>query len=87
MPECKCPTCYSVLDSTTSADGRSGPTPNDLSICIYCAEKLIFANDLTVRKITDAELRAIPHSELIYYLTLVQNVKAHILMNRHDNIN
>jgi len=46
----KCPTCGRILDATTSVQGEQTPSPNDISICMYCAALLIFNDDMTLRK-------------------------------------
>jgi hypothetical protein len=34
------------------------PSPGDYTVCLYCRETLVYNDDLTIRKITDQEERA-----------------------------
>jgi hypothetical protein len=54
-----CPTCGKGLDAASSAKGHT-PRPGDASVCIYCSTALVFAEDLTLRAMTDDELEALP---------------------------
>jgi hypothetical protein len=46
-----CPTCHELLDSATvvSEKERVKPSAGDFSLCIRCAEILVFNPDLTLR--------------------------------------
>ena len=41
-----CPICFNKLDSATCVNGRVRPSPGDLTICLYCAELLVFDKSL-----------------------------------------
>jgi hypothetical protein len=51
-----CPSCGKVLDAAThpTADDIR-PKVGDISICFYCGNLMAFGDELTLRKLTDAE--------------------------------
>lgn len=51
----RCPCCDARLTGITPVDGALGPKNGDASICIYCAELLIFQADLSLRIMTPRE--------------------------------
>lgn len=52
VPRTTCPSCKKKLDAAFSIKGRS-PSEGDISICINCAEILVFGKDLILEEITD----------------------------------
>jgi hypothetical protein len=56
VPETRCPYCDHYLDAAGDPKGVRGPQEGDLSVCISCAQVLVFTADLTVRKPTLVEL-------------------------------
>lgn len=59
----KCPVCREVLDGATDFFKAHVPEPGAVSVCGYCGQLLIFAEDLTVRIPTALELREIQASQ------------------------
>jgi hypothetical protein len=59
LPPCPCPSCGKALDATSEAGGNGAPKPGDITLCIYCGHLMAFANDLTLRELTDGEMHAI----------------------------
>jgi hypothetical protein len=55
IPATACPYCDYASDSAADLEGQETPSPEDFSICISCAQILIFADDLTLRKPTADE--------------------------------
>lgn len=58
IPARMCPSCGKLLDGATqlvSDDGATSPTSGDVTICLYCANVAVFADDLTLRKPTPVE--------------------------------
>lgn len=51
-----CLNCGEPINMATAADGDWKPTPGDVSVCLHCSYVAIFADDLTVREATDAEM-------------------------------
>jgi hypothetical protein len=53
-----CLDCGSAIDAGTPADPNdpSIPSPGDIAICLHCAHVMLYADDLTVRALTDAEV-------------------------------
>ena len=65
LASASCPRCGFEFTHTTQlhADGRDVPTPGALAVCISCAAPLVFAEDLSLREATDAEVRALTPDE------------------------
>jgi len=60
IPKCKCPSCGTDNDATTATPGtNSGPKPGDITICWDCGHIAAFADDLTIRDLTDAKAKEI----------------------------
>lgn len=55
VPGGHCLGCGKQLDGASACGGR-GPQPGDTTICIYCGHLMAFADDLTFRALTDAEM-------------------------------
>jgi len=66
LPTIKCPTCGAELDAASHAGGNEDyhPSPEDLSICYYCTEMLIYNADMTLRVASVAELEALHPDDL-----------------------
>lgn len=63
IPKCQCPWCGHILDRAMSANPKkpnATPRPGDVTICISCAQILVFANDLTVRASAPGEIELTP---------------------------
>lgn len=58
IPETFCPFCDAYLDSATELGSKRRPSPGDLSVCLYCAEVLIFGATKNLRKPHVFELEA-----------------------------
>lgn len=60
LPPTKCPFCDHPLDRALAGSrGGREPKPGDVSVCISCASALVFTEDLNVRPMTPAEVRAL----------------------------
>lgn len=55
-PASSCPSCGTTVDASTSVAGDHAPSPGDVSICMYCGHLMAFADDLTLRPLTDKEM-------------------------------
>ena len=63
VPECSCPFCGHRLDSAMAADPANPdakPDPGDVTICISCAQILVFTDDLTLRASMPGEIEMTP---------------------------
>ena len=54
-----CPSCGNKNDAVTAAFGDATPHPGDLSICLYCGHLMVFADDLSLRALTDEEMHEV----------------------------
>ena len=58
IPPCHCPRCGRKLDGALEASpGERGPMPGDFTVCIYCAEVLTFAKDMSLHVVPPALVR------------------------------
>jgi hypothetical protein len=63
LPEQHCSSCGSKLNAATFVGpDDSRPDPGDLSICLYCGYLSAYADDLTLRPLTSAEMHAVAGS-------------------------
>jgi hypothetical protein len=51
-----CTHCHKVVDGAGSIDTDDGPKPGDFTICIDCGHLMAFADDLTLRDLTEDEM-------------------------------
>ena len=57
VPEQRCVQCGHRLDAASHAfDDDPPPVPGDVSICVHCGHLRLYADDLTLRDATAAEL-------------------------------
>lgn len=56
-----CPACEHKIDAAIpNEDPNHVPEKGDISVCWYCSQALIFNEDLTIRSMTEKELKALP---------------------------
>jgi hypothetical protein len=55
LPLSHCLSCGRELDAATSLHGAT-PNSGDITVCMKCGHVMAFADDLTVRALTDAEM-------------------------------
>jgi hypothetical protein len=58
--EAYCPKCNTQLNGASDPIGEAVPKPGDLSVCIYCAELLVFNTDMTLRSLAFKEMLELP---------------------------
>jgi hypothetical protein len=59
MPSTTCPNCRKGVDGATSVDADAKPGPGDITVCLYCGHIMAFAADLSLRELTDDEMRKV----------------------------
>ena len=59
-PICYCPCCNAEIDSATDPMNKYTPEPGDASICFNCLAWLLFNDDLSLRMVTDDDIKEIP---------------------------
>lgn len=61
VPESACPSCGYMMDaaSCVSRENDGRPEPGDITVCIRCGHIMAFADDLTLRDLTDEEAKAV----------------------------
>lgn len=75
-PLCSCPKCGHAVDAATTSETGS-PSPGDLTVCLHCAYPLVFNDDLTVRKLSLEDVKAMSFEEakeLRFYITVAENM-------------
>jgi hypothetical protein len=60
LPKVSCAYCNKILDAATASDETATPSEGDLSVCIHCGGVHFFTKELTLRKMTVAEFKALP---------------------------
>jgi len=55
-PGTKCLNCREPLDTTSSVGQNIKPCPGAITVCAYCHHVMAFADDLTLRPLTDEEV-------------------------------
>lgn len=59
-----CPSCKEILDGCTAMGEGTTPRPNDISICCYCNEVLVFTEDMQLELASAEEIGAVGLLEL-----------------------
>lgn len=65
VPESPCRGCGKLLNGAAEAFGRARPHPGNISVCIYCGHLMAFADDMTLRDLTDEEMHEIAGDPMI----------------------
>lgn len=73
MPVTCCPVCANKLNAAT---GAKAPKAGDLSICFVCSALLTFNDDMTVRSLSDVELKELDTTTRVKLLHLRDQVRA-----------
>jgi hypothetical protein len=55
LPPSACPYCDYLTDGASDPTGKYTPKPGDFSICLACAQLLVFDSGLKLRKPSPAE--------------------------------
>lgn len=55
----RCLNCGRALDAASSMTTKQKPRPGDVTICIDCGHIMAFADDLSMRALTDTEMIAV----------------------------
>jgi hypothetical protein len=58
-PESICPSCGKIFDAATDIISGEGPSPGDITICLYCGHVMAFNDDMTIRELTSEEMHAV----------------------------
>ena len=78
MPQVKtsiCPKCFTILSAATNMDDENlRPKPGDVTVCLYCAEVLVFNEDLTLRRPLAGEIED-PDGELARHVAAVKAIQ------------
>ena len=51
-----CKGCGHSLNMAAIPKGEGGPSPNDITVCLYCGHIMAFTDDLGVRNLTSKEM-------------------------------
>jgi len=65
IPRSLCLHCGKPLDGATSVNVDAPPDPGDVVVCLFCGHIMAFADDLTLRPLTDAEANEVAGDERI----------------------
>ena len=82
IKESTCPTCKLKLDATTCVeDVTRSPSPEDVTFCIDCAEFLTFNEDMSLRKVTKADMAKFSDEETKSFQEIREKLIRHIMVN------
>lgn len=75
--ETHCKTCLHKIDAHGTCDDNENikPSPEDITICMYCGQLSIFDADLNLRAITETELQEFKKDQPDDYNTFMQYSK------------
>jgi len=59
-PKCSNTECGRVLDGFTGIGDKGKPASGDLTICLYCAEIMVFNDDLNLESLSIEEYKSLP---------------------------
>ena len=60
-----CPACGFIADMSSGLDIDAAPVPNDIGVCVECAEAFIFTPSLSLRVATQADFDSLHVFQLI----------------------
>lgn len=75
VPTCACPGCGQLHSYVTGREGAK-PEPGSHTVCVFCGALMTFADDMTLRRTTQAELNALPWSSRALLDRLQKTVRA-----------
>ena len=79
-----CPGCGHTITSASHVDSAIAPVPGDFTVCLYCSTLLTFADDLSLRNLTDAEMiEAAGNKEMLETMRFVNEF--HKWKAKHEN--
>jgi hypothetical protein len=59
VPSVECKGCGHKLNAATDVEQKTTPNPGALSICLWCGYLAIFADDMSLRDLTDQEMHEV----------------------------
>lgn len=74
LKSCACSGCGEVFDRASCVGEDKAPRPGDVTVCIRCGHIMAFANDLSFRELTDAEMRAVAGDKRLIALQKARNM-------------
>lgn len=87
VTESTCPSCYRKLDLATDPEGKNIPKPNDLTVCIYCQEILIFQEDMSVKELSQEKIEKLPYEIQVKLMLFKKTAKKLINDVKFNNDN
>lgn len=78
VKEARCPGYGKRINAATRCDGAAADVrPNDVTLCVWCYQPMVFTDDGGVRAMTTEEFAALPQEMRDDYDEIVSNAKAH----------
>jgi hypothetical protein len=74
VPPSHCLNCGKMVDATTSVS-EGGPQPGNITVCWTCGHIMAFANDLTLRKLSDEEMHAVAGDPLLIAIQKLRKMR------------
>jgi hypothetical protein len=82
-----CVTCKADLNAATHGVQGYTPRPGDFSFCFYCAEFMVFDEELKLRKVSEEEINSLSEEETEYYKYIRKNLLRFIAESRDEMLN
>lgn len=76
MPEIYCPYCGALLDGAMGVGHGQAPSPDDFTVCLYCAGVCRYESDLSLVRV---EIETIDDPALRFELTWARDITRDVL--------
>lgn len=73
-----CPCCKALLDAASPAEGNKVPMPGDITICFYCAEVLMFSDDMELIKCPEVIIETLSEETQVQIFIVTETIKEKI---------
>ena len=79
-PMATCLACGVLLAASSSVDSNTAPHPGAITVCLECGHIMAFADDMTLRELTDKEAHRIAGDPI---LKAIMWVRGRIMKEEH----
>lgn len=80
----RCPNCSAELTGASDPEGDAIPTPDDISVCMYCGTVVVFNHDMTVRPAKRSDVETLSPQVAFQLAQYVSAVQARLRKERND---
>lgn len=83
-PQTACTNCGRIVDSATGVSTNNQPNPGDAAVCVGCGHIMAYAEDRTLRELTDDEIKEVAGNPEILLLQRALGAAKHIKGKIHN---